>query len=431
MSFRTIPNTNIPYNFLVFDENGVERTDDPDGGVFSRTLLDKIRSEKPTNIFLFSHGWKGDVESGIDQYNRWIKAMDDRRAADPKRIAAALKPMWIGLHWPSLPWGNEESGSFDPTAGTTLEQLFEETVAHFGGSAEVRKALRVIFDAYGNDPGASDVPPHALDAYRDLAGAIQFAAGHDESAAPDEDGAPLDPQAAVDADNMAAQSFGIAGSIGGGILSGLRQLSFWTMKKRARTAGEGGMHSFIKAVQQISDARIHLMGHSFGCVVVSGILNGPNGAGQLPRPIDSVAFVQGAFSLWSYADSVKGSSKPGYFRSVLQRKVVKGPMITTQSKFDTAVGVLYPAAVGLVRDADFGVELPKYGAVGAFGIQGTAVAAARDMLDTTGDYGFEPGKIYNLESSTFIAKGGGASGAHSDIDGPQVAHAIWQAALAS
>ena len=45
--------------------------------------------------------------------------------------------------------------------------------------------------------------------------------------------------------------------------------------------------------------------------------------------------------------------------------------------------------------------------------------------------GFEPGKIYNLDSSTFIAKGDGVSGAHSDIDGPQVAHAMWQAALAS
>ena len=428
MSFRTIPNTSIPYNFIVFNDKGVERTDDPDGGVFSKALLDKIKSEKPTNIFLFSHGWKGDVESGIEQYNRWIKAMDDRRAADPA-IGSAIKPMWIGLHWPSLPWGNEESGSFDPTEGTTLDQLFEETVAHFGGSPEVRAPLRVIFDEYGKDAGASDVPPRALDAYKDLAGAIQFGAGQGESAAPDADGAPLDPQAAVDADNMAAQSFGIGGSIGGGILSGLRQLSFWTMKKRARTVGEGGMHQFIESVQQVSDAKIHLMGHSFGCVVISGILNGQNGTGKLPRPIDSVALVQGAFSLWSYADTVKDSTSPGYFRSVLQRKVVSGPFITTQSKFDTAVGVLYPAAVGLVREADFGVELPKYGAVGSFGIQGTSVASAREMLDTTGNYGFEPGKIYNLESSKFIAKGGGASGAHSDIDGPQVAHAMWQAAL--
>jgi hypothetical protein len=430
MSFRTIPNSTVRYNLLVFDEDGLERTDDPDGGVFSRALCDQIRSEKPTNIFLFSHGWKGDVAGAIEQYDRWIKAMADRQG-DAARLGPGFKPMWIGLHWPSLPWGNEESGSFDPTIGKTLEELFEETVAHFGGSAAVRDPLRVIFDAYGKDPGASEVPPRALDAYGELASAIQFNAGLDGSAAPDEDGAPLNPQAAVDADNMAAQSFGIAGSIGGGILSGLRQLSFWKVKKRARTVGEGGMHEFIKTVQQISDAKIHLMGHSFGCVVASAILNGQTGAGQLPRPVNSVAFVQGAFSLWSYADSVKGSGKPGYFRGVLQRHVVSGPIITTQSRHDSAVGVLYPAAVGLVGDADFDVQLPKYGAVGAFGIQGTSVATGRDMLDAGGEYGFERGKIYNLESSTFIAKGSGASGAHSDIDGPQVAHAMWQAALVS
>ena len=51
------------------------------------------------------------------------------------------------------------------------------------------------------------------------------------------------------------------------------------------------------------------------------------------------------------------------------------------------------------------------------------------MLDKTGAYRFQAGKVYNLQASRFIAKGGGASGAHSDIDGPEVAHALWQAAL--
>ena len=46
---------------------------------------------------------------------------------------------------------------------------------------------------------------------------------------------------------MAMQSFGPLGAIGGGILSGLRQLSFWTMKHRARTVGESGMHQFVSA----------------------------------------------------------------------------------------------------------------------------------------------------------------------------------------
>ena len=123
------------------------------------------------------------------------------------------------------------------------------------------------------------------------------------------------------------------------------------MKHRGRTVGEGGMHQLVSALQQASNAKIHLMGHSFGCVVVSSILNGPEGKGALPRPINSVALVQGAMSLWSYADKVLGSSQPGYFRSVLTRGVVSGPIITTKSRHDTAVGVLYPAAVGLVREA--------------------------------------------------------------------------------
>ena len=79
---------------------------------------------------------------------------------------------------------------------------------------------------------------------------------------------------------------------------------------------------------------------------------------------------------------------------------------------------------------DFAGQLPRYGAVGSFGIQGVSGAVARPMLDETADYGFAAGTIYNLDSNKYIFKMDGASGAHSDIDGPQVAHAIWQAALA-
>jgi hypothetical protein len=430
MSFHVIPNTTIEYGLLAFDADGRERTDDVTGGTFSRTLLERIERDQPTNVFFFSHGWKGDSASAIDQYDRWIKAMVDS-TDDSRRMGGAFKPFWIGLHWPSLPWGEESSGSFGVEDGPSVATQIAETAAHFGGGEQVTAAVAEIYREYENDPGASEVPAGAADAYAQLARAIGFSAKGSANGAPDDEGEPLDPQAALDADNAAAQSFGITGNIGGGILSGLRQLSFWTMKKRARAVGEGGMHAFIDGVQRGSNAKVHLMGHSFGCIVVSGIVNGPQGAGGLSRPINSMALIQGAMSLWSYADKVKDSSGPGYFQGVLTRKAVSGPIITTQSRFDTAVGVLYPAAVGLVREADFANELPKYGAIGAFGIQGHTAAIARDMLAADGDYGFTPGTITNLESSKFIAKGGGASGAHSDIDGPQVAHAMWQAALVS
>ena len=91
---------------------------------------------------------------------------------------------------------------------------------------------------------------------------------------------------------------------------------------------------------------------------------------------------------------------------------------------DLAVGLLYPAAVGLVGQADFVPTkvLPLYGGTGSFGIQGTGVEQDGAMLPATGSYGFQKGKIYNLESSAFIA-------GHNEINGAEVAHMIWEGAL--
>jgi hypothetical protein len=210
------------------------------------------------------------------------------------------------------------------------------------------------------------------------------------------------------------------------------------MKKRARKVGENGMHKFVNDLQHATAAqktRVHLMGHSFGGVVVSSILNGPGGTGTFARPIDSVFLAQGAVSLWSYATSIPfAGAGPGYFHKVLNPGIIRGPLVTTRSRFDTAVGVQYPRACMVSGEPSFDVSAyPKYGAVGTFGFQGLpdSLKTDREMLPADGEYKFEGGRIYNLEASKFICKGEGSSGAHSDIAGPEVAHAIWQAAFAS
>ena len=53
------------------------------------------------------------------------------------------------------------------------------------------------------------------------------------------------------------------------------------------------------------------------------------------------------------------------------------------------------------------------------------------MLAAGGDYDFRAGVVYNLDATSYIREGGGASGAHSDIARPEVAHAIWEAARQS
>jgi hypothetical protein len=207
------------------------------------------------------------------------------------------------------------------------------------------------------------------------------------------------------------------------------------MKKRARTIGEGGLHTFLKNLQEANAARVHLMGHSFGCIVVSGMVGGPDGHGPLLRPVSSLALVQGAVSLWSYSPQIPLSGAgAGYFSHVLGDGKIAGPLVTTRSKNDDAVGFFYPLASRLRGSAAFAPgSFPEYGAIGAYGIQGLPAGQGSDleMLAEDGDYGFEQGRVYNLNGSQYIAKKEGASGAHSDIAGPQVAHVLWETALAS
>ena len=429
MPIQTISGAGIDYYLILFNAQGQERTDaEPNGAPLSQRILNDVRQDAPSDIFLFSHGWKGDVPSAIDQYDRWIGAMW-KLEADRSAMGAAFKPLFIGLHWPSLPWGEEtvpaQPASFGINGSPDLGGLIDKAVEHFGAGEVTRPPLTVIFEAFAADPAAKVVPPAVVAAYQELGKAIGFSANSDMGAAPDSDGAPLDPQAALKAERLAnaAQAFGIGSTIKNGILAGLRQTSFWLMKHRARTVGEQGMHAFVGELQKASNARIHLMGHSFGCIVVSSILGGPNGNSPLPRPVDSAALVQGALSLWSFGERIPYGDMPGYFHKVLTSGAVKGPVATTQSTNDAAVGLAYPAAVGLVDEFSFGNSLPKFGGVGTWGIQGIAAAESLKMQNEREAYSFKPRGIYNIDGSLFIPS-------HSGIDGPQVAHLLWQVARA-
>jgi hypothetical protein len=357
------------------------------------------------------------------------------RTADRALIGANINPLWIGLHWPSLPFGDEELGGacFDTNESgapspAELVQLYVDCLAL--GEAS-RPLIQQIVDAHVSDAAPTTLPRHVVDAYDKFA-AMAGRRGGGPSGPPDADGTPFDPAKGFDAENELARGsdFGGLGGFLGGILAPLRQFPYWTMKKRARTIGESGMHEFVAALMSAApNTRFHLMGHSFGCIVVSSILGGPGAAHALPRAVDSAVLVQGALSLWSYADSIPAESGSGYYNPIPHRQTVRGPVVVTRSIHDRAVGIFYPlASAAVFANPSFDIdsdEFPKYGGIGSFGIQGLPDLVNLSMLDENRPYQFRPGKIYNLEASQFIAKGGGPSGAHCDID----AHALWQAAL--
>lgn len=426
MPFRTIPETDTTYGLLSFDARGDERLDDPDG-LMSQRLIERAADGGVTNIFLFAHGWNGDMDDAQRQFDLWIRALDSL-AADKERAATVFpgfSPLYIGVHWPSKWWGNESAGmaSFGGDAPPDLDQELSIYLDWLGDTPAVRAAVSTILVESATKGRLSAA---ALEAFEALNAAL------DVNVDADADGIEFDAHAAG---RSQAASFGSFGGQGKDLL---RMMSYFSMKKRAREIGEGAVHNFVRQLQRATAARatpIHLMGHSFGSVVVSSAVGGPGGRAPLERPIDSVALIQGAVSLWSYASSIPDHDQPGYFHDVVAKGKVRGPLITTRSRNDTAVNVPYTWASKASRAVAFGGKsyFPRYGAVGRYGLQGLpdghAVNAELGRADQP--CGFECGKVYNLDATTFICAMDGRSGAHNDIGGPEVAHAIWEAAFAS
>lgn len=448
MPIETIADSDLQYFLLCYDKHGVERRDDPDGinGILSRRIHDVLANQPITDVFLVSHGWQGDIPAARKQCNDWMGAMIKHRQDVEKMHAfrPGFKPLLIGLHWPSLPWGNEQMGTIDDDAGVSfgvgaadpLEDWIDAAADQIVDTDRARAALRTIFEASEVDLTPSELPPEVVEAYRIL----QQEAGFDSEgigAEPGDDRDNVDPQTlyqqALEDESM---SFGLLSSISDGMLAGLRSFSFWTMKKRASDIGQNGVARLLRDLQQTAatrDVHFHLMGHSFGCIVVSAAIAGADTNEPLLKPVDTVFLAQGALSLWSYCGSIPyAEDQPGYFHTILRDRKIAGPVVTTQSEHDTAIVKIYPLGVMVRRQFSFAPgELPKYGGVGAFGIQGSDIGPEeRDMLAEDAAYHFEKGKIYNLESSQYICQMNGAQGAHSDIAKPQVAHAFWQAIMA-
>lgn len=437
--------TRAGYDLVCFDSGGAERTDDPSGvmsDLVLRTLADDAQGV--TDVFLMSHGWMGDIPAAKAQYEKWLEAMGACGAdlARMKQARPNFKPHVVGIHWPSMPWGDEsfgEGGSFSvpidgAPAENPVEALIDDYAARIADTPAARDALRRIVTGAMEDVEPDSLPPDVFQAYRQLNIESGMGIGG-AGAGPGGDRSGFDPEGVYQSLKEDAPSFGLFS--GGGIFGVLRTLSFWRMKDRARWFGESSGARLLARMMQAAprNLRFHLMGHSFGCIVMSAALAGPNGRGRVARPVESLALVQGALSIWSYCDDIPATpGQPGYFYKVFADKRVKGPIVSTQSVFDSATGRWYPLGAGVAGQVAFAApgEKPKYGAVGTHGIQGPGTNATDlSALPPTADYNFKPGAAYNLECSEVIREGSGRGGAHSDICRPEVAHAVWQAALAA
>jgi hypothetical protein len=219
---------------------------------------------------------------------------------------------------------------------------------------------------------------------------------------------------------------GVFSDLWDGAKEALRAASYWQMKERAGVVGKAGLGPLVMDIYKAApDARIHLLGHSFGARLVSFSLAGlPASAVGTASPVKSLVLLQGAFSHFAFADALPHDRKrSGALKGMENR--VDGPILVTHSRKDTAVGSAYPKASFLSRDdaAGTSAKVPRWGAMGSSGAQ--AVAATELRFGNVGDnYRFSRGRFFNLDGNTVIVNGGPPSGAHSDIVHDKIAWAV-------
>ncbi|GDX04617.1 hypothetical protein [Buttiauxella sp. A111] len=434
MPYRRISD-DIAYYMVTVNEKGTESSLDSDGvhGVLSQRIISKLQSDNVTDLFIQVHGWKAAMDEAYQQFDQWFCAFAacERDHQTMKKHRENFQPLYVGFHWPSLPWGDESpkngvSFTVREAAHYTAATFIDYFSSQLTDTPVVRSLLNTIFEEWRDNAGADELSPRAIEAYLALNEALLLG---EEGQAGDgaSDREPFDPEVAFE-NGLSFSSFD-SNTLQDALLSPLRQLSFWNMKKRAKTVGEQGLYPLLRALQQaIPELYIHLMGHSFGCIVVMAGIAGPRGNSPLIRPINSAVLVQGAMSAWSFVTTIPDTnSLGGYFHSVIQDNKIEGPLVCTLSMSDMAVGCLYPLAAGIAGQTSFTRDdPPKYGAIGAWGISHILTSS---MLPLNEDYAWQPGGVYNIEASGWIKEIKGISGSHNDIAKPEVGHLLWQAAL--
>ncbi len=227
-------------------------------------------------------------------------------------------------------------------------------------------------------------------------------------------------------DGGGAQSF--LGTALGFVPKFLNLTTFLLMFHRCGDVGANGISKAVRRVKELSNSvRVHLVGHSLGGRAVTAC------AKQLvadpPVPVDSMMLLEAAYSHFGLSQGGTTSGglvhPRGFFRDVVEKKAVKGPILATHSARDSVVGFAYTsmAAVSLNNARAFGDENSPFGGIGRNGVLDTAEAVGGDLHVPGDAYSFLSGKIHNLDGSRQV-DGKSLIDSHGDVTNPAVTWAF-------
>lgn len=437
-----------------------------DGFVFQQSDLDQLlagiaRDPRPSDLFVMSHGWNNNMDDAKDLYSRLSGQIALQVQAFPSLQGRTFAV--CGVLWPSKKFEDKDlipSGAASLNNSVTDDKIqqratdLRDLLIANGWPMEQTNAeieskfseLIVAVNDWEDDPDARRqvvetirglLPKDTADA--EDASNLFFKLKSDAlienlkrslnppPITPGSSAASLDPFATSQAGGMggAASFRDVMGGIKGALLHFLNYTTYYVMKARAGDVGVNGVAPLIEKIRGAHpDIRLHLIGHSFGCRVVTSAVKALLGDEKL-RP-NTMSLLQGAFSHNGFASNFDGNNSDGAFREVVAQKKVKGPIIITHTRNDKAVGIAYPIASRIAGQvaAALGDENDIYGGLGSNGAQTAQTTPERvvgTMLNPGSAYPFSgagsSGHLYNLRADQFIS-------GHSDIVSPAVGYAI-------
>ena len=379
-----------------------------------------------TDLFVLSHGWNDGVVSARQLYQGMFGLLADQLGTHLSSSAA------VGVIWPSLLFPDDDPATA-PAVPSTGAQLAQALTPAFPGQQQQLGTMGQLLDQQPQDPtkltefhqlvnGLVTTKPQGIEDTGEaalLTADTATAFGHAAAMAPHV--------------NTAAQ--GIPNPFAGlwsGAREVLRTLSYYEMKNRAGVIGQNGLGPLLANLRgPDGPPRIHLMGHSFGARLVAYALAGlPANQTGSASPVKSLTLIQGAFSHFTFASSLMfDPSRAGGLAGDGSR--VDGPLLATFSAADRAVGWWYPAASMLSgQDSESAADLVfRWGGMGHDGYQQTPTPTTVTLAPQGKPYGFKTGSFYRLDANAVIcAIQSPFSGAHSDIQHPEVLWAVVDAA---
>ncbi|MBB5158680.1 serine/threonine protein kinase [Saccharopolyspora phatthalungensis] len=427
----------VPYWEVEFDEAGMLRQ----GG----KLPEIIASAGARELFVLSHGWNSSFAGARDLYSEMFGLVAGMLPAEQRANTG-----FVGVLWPALLFPEDApaaSGPQVPEASVprALGALASpQATAEVSTGAELAEALAPAFpDQQAQLKRIGDLldrrpqdPDRLVEFFRLAKGLVTTPSNAPEDAGEVEvmnapPGRVFDAMAALSPGNGGSeQELNPFGRMWQGAREALRVLSYYEMKERAGVIGRNGLGPLLEQCgQSVHDARVHLLGHSFGARLVSFALEGlaPERRGT-NSPVKSLYLMQGAFSHFAFAPRAPVREGAGVLAEYADR--VDGPLVCTFSDADRAVGWWYPNASRLAwQDAELVAQINyRWGAMGHDGYQQTGVRSAT-MAEQGTDYGFQPGVFYRLDANGVINRNlSWFAQAHSDIRHPEVAWAAVSAA---